>query len=150
MTNLSSPPSLPFLAPLSWAGPLLLAFAAACSSASPGSGTEPPPAPDAGTKDAAAPSACSPVPPSCSTTPSYANDVEPILQRSCLTCHSPGGDAADRDLTTPAHIMTIESLVSNDVSQCAMPPSGAPSSTNVSAADRATILQWLVCGGPNN
>ncbi|HEY2513574.1 MAG TPA: hypothetical protein VGI39_22050 [Polyangiaceae bacterium] len=118
-------------------------LAAACSS-SPASD------PSSGTPDAAAPACPAAVPASCPTTPSYANDVVPIFKRSCLTCHSPGGDSADVDLTTYANINNRESTVLTDVHQCTMPPTGAPPSTNVTSADRELILQWLVCGAPNN
>ena len=128
---------------LAVAAALWALLAVACSS-SPASD------PSSGTPDAAAPACPAVVPANCPTTPSYANDIAPIFKRSCMTCHSPGGDSADVDLTTYVGIANRESTVLTDVHQCSMPPAGAPTSTNVTSADRQLILQWLVCGAPNN
>ncbi len=39
------------------------------------------------------------------------------------------------------------SLINFDVKGCAMPPADAGPLTN---ADRATLLNWIACGAPNN
>ncbi len=88
-----------------------------------------------------APTACP------NTMPSYANDVAPIVQNVCGVCHAPGKIAANRELVDYTGIYSLKDAVFNQVSVCNMPPSDqAP----LGAADRATLLNWLVCGAPNN
>jgi mono/diheme cytochrome c family protein len=88
------------------------------------------------------------LPVACAATPpSYARDVAPILAAKCVVCHGPGGVEATRDLSTYDHVHTQRSSVLDQVHACMMPPAGGEALT---AAERATLLGWLVCGAPQN
>ncbi len=88
--------------------------------------------------------------PTCSAAPSYANDIAPLVAARCVACHSPGGVAADRDLTTWAGISNLESTVLAQVYSCMMPPADAGPGDALTPAEREELLQWLVCGAPDN
>ena len=82
-----------------------------------------------------------------STPPSYAKDVAPAIQSSCTPCHAPGGGASDRLLTDYADAFANRGSALNQIHACRMPPRGAPP---LSDANRKILLDWLVCGAPNN
>jgi hypothetical protein len=90
------------------------------------------------------------LPESCPQTPSYSMDIEPILQRTCLSCHAPGGVAADRDLTTYKNFRRLETTNFVQVNACLMPPADAGPDAALSLDERTELLQWFVCGSPNN
>ena len=79
--------------------------------------------------------------------PSYAGDVAPILSERCLLCHAPGGQVSNKPLDTYNHVYARRSAVLNQVHACNMPPSGEPQLTE---DERIIILDWLVCGAPDN
>lgn len=114
-----------------------------------GSGT----APDAGicTYDpaAGAPADCpSDLPSMCGDpAPSYSGSVASIFDSECGACHRPGGMAADKPLDTYAHVYKIRTTVLNRLVRCIMPPACAPQPTS---EQRHALLQWLVCGAPDN
>jgi hypothetical protein len=94
---------------------------------------------------------CPPAAPSaCARTPSYAKDIAPLVERSCVACHSPGGIAADRDLTSYSHFVRLETTDFVQVSDCLMPPADAGPDAALTLGDRTELLQWFVCGSPNN
>jgi hypothetical protein len=95
--------------------------------------------------------ACPPAAPSaCAQTPSYSKDIAPRVERSCVPCHSPGGIAADRDLTNYSHFVRLETTDFVQVSDCLMPPADAGPDAALTFRDRTELLQWFVCGSPNN
>lgn len=83
-----------------------------------------------------------------STTPSFANDVFPILQSNCATsnCHVSGG-------TAPFVIANYNDVKAKDisiksrVSARTMPPSGSNALSNDQIN---TIVTWVDAGAPNN
>jgi hypothetical protein len=79
--------------------------------------------------------------------PSYAADIAPVIHDRCAPCHSPGGSAGDRPLTSYAEVYARRGPVLNQTHACRMPPSGATAPT---PDERAALLGWLVCGAPNN
>jgi cytochrome c peroxidase len=81
------------------------------------------------------------------TVPSYASDVAPILKANCTVCHQAGGEAKELPLDDYASLQMLATQVLDQVAGCAMPPATL---TQLSDADRATLLAWLVCGAPNN
>ena len=88
------------------------------------------------------------VPDTCpATVPSYTNDVAPVIMERCLLCHAPGGQAGDKPLDTYAHLFSRRSAVLNQLAACNMPPAGEPQPTE---DERLIILDWLVCGAPDN
>lgn len=82
--------------------------------------------------------------------PSYAKDVAPALDRACnSTCHAPG--VGPWPLTNWADVADWGNIIGGDIEQCSMPPpdAGAGNGT-LTDKERAAILNWLVCGAPNN
>ena len=88
--------------------------------------------------------------PGCTSVPSYTADVAPLVHNTCLPCHAKGGTASDRDLTTYRGIVRIESTVLSQIYSCDMPPADAGPDAALTAPERTLLLQWLVCGAPNN
>jgi hypothetical protein len=82
--------------------------------------------------------------------PSYTRDIAPIMKRSCLDCHVQGGTSADRPLDTQAHLKKLSSTMFLQINSCLMPPADAGADAALSFDDRKEILQWLVCGSPDN
>ena len=79
--------------------------------------------------------------------PSYKNDVADILDARCNRCHGSGGSAAEKPLTDYASVYRLRSGVLNQTYSCNMPPKDEKQLTT---EQRAALLQWLVCGAPNN
>jgi predicted CXXCH cytochrome family protein len=87
-------------------------------------------------------------PASCPTTqPSYQTDVAPILQSYCVSCHQAGGSEANKPLDTYQSALNLSGDVEGEVAGCSMPPS---SDAQPTAAQRETLLTWILCGAPNN
>ena len=82
--------------------------------------------------------------------PSYANTVAPVIAARCTSCHRPGGLAASIQFDTYAKIAANSNKIHmvTQVYQCRMPPPSC--AAPLTADERQTLLQWLVCGGPNN
>jgi hypothetical protein len=89
--------------------------------------------------------------------PSYANDVVPVLEFSCLICHSPtlpdGGP--NPGYQSPYDYSTYEKQVQNkgifltQILACKMPNIDA-GATPLDEAQRLILMDWIVCGTPNN
>ena len=82
--------------------------------------------------------------------PSYASAVASIIAARCTVCHRPGGPGASIQFDTYAKIAANNNKIHmvTQVHMCRMPP---PSCAEpLTAGERQTLLQWLVCGGPNN
>lgn len=86
------------------------------------------------------------VPSSCSSTPSYASDVAPILASACTSCHSAGGEQSNKPLDSYASVARLASEVQSQLATCAMPPGSA----SLSSSDADKVLLWIECGAPNN
>ncbi len=84
--------------------------------------------------------------------PSYSGDVAPLVGHYCAVpgCHSPGG-ASPHDFTAYGGVKASAATMITQVQRCLMPPADAgPAITSFPAADRQTLLHWLVCGAPDN
>jgi hypothetical protein len=103
--------------------------------------------------------ACEPVPPpgSCPDdlpaacpvqAPSYQAEVAPLLEARCVGCHAAGQVASNRLLDGYGSVFSQRAAVLRQTYACQMPPAdaGAP----LTAAERAVLLGWLVCGAPPN
>lgn len=113
---------------------LLLLFAASCSSSGGGF-------PEAGA------TTCPALLRSCpKIVPSYSSVVLPILQANCVVCHSPRGGYG-YDESTYAQIHAQQSSILDKVNDCSMPPESYPP---LSSTERQALLDWLVCGSPDN
>jgi hypothetical protein len=85
----------------------------------------------------------------CRQPPSYASDIAPLVQRTCMPCHAAGGVAADRRLSTRAELTQLETTVIGQVNGCTMPPADAGPDAMMTPTDRTELEQWFICGAPN-
>jgi len=91
-----------------------------------------------------APTACP------SPAPTYEQDIKPIIEQRCITCHS--GDGMSElcpicwGLTTYQHVADWDDVIRGAMVACEMPP---PSSgITMTNAERLKILEWIRCGVP--
>jgi hypothetical protein len=87
-----------------------------------------------------------------STPPSWTKDVEPIVQSSCLECHSEGGiEWPLWDLSSYASVYRNRAAVLTQVYQCLMPSQDAsPHVPPLTSDQRETIVSWIACNAPDN
>jgi hypothetical protein len=79
--------------------------------------------------------------------PSYRLEAAPIIDERCNLCHFPGNAQSEDVFTDHGDIFPQRQTVLTRIYSCVMPPEDAPPLT---AAERATLLKWLVCGAPDN
>ncbi|MFT3769241.1 MAG: c-type cytochrome [Minicystis sp.] len=88
------------------------------------------------------------LPPSCpADAPGYKATIAPIIAARCGTCHTPAGAAPDKPFDTWAEVSQQRVGVLHQIYSCNMPPTEA---TQLTDAERAEILAWLVCGAPDD
>ncbi len=84
--------------------------------------------------------------------PSWSTEIQPIVNRTCKPCHFPGGQAVLQgpyDFETYAGFLHVgSSTIRSQLRSCKMPQAGGDEP--LSTADGDAILNWLVCGAPNN
>jgi hypothetical protein len=88
--------------------------------------------------------------PGCpSTVPSWSTQVRPIVDVWCAPCHFNGGSGTGKgyDFSTLAGIRGGLTTSLTDLHKCKMPPEDA---AVLSATDRETLIEWLVCDAPDN
>lgn len=73
------------------------------------------------------------------TTPTWADDVGPIVQARCATCHQPGG-IGPMSLVDPADAITWATAMRDAVVSRQMPPAGP---TSCGECNRYTNARWL-------
>jgi hypothetical protein len=122
---------------------MVLALIAGC-----GGGAGADPVTDGGEAEGA-PAMCTVMlPASCpDPAPSFAADVAPIIANHCRKCHRPGGVEQNQPLTTYQQIFSRRGTVLNQIYRCKMPPAGEPP---VPDTEVAVLLDWLICGAPDN
>jgi hypothetical protein len=103
----------------------------------------------AGTGDAPAPPCTWVLPRACPpTVPSFAMDIAPLIARRCRpACHEPGGVSEAQTLTTYAQVFAKRGTVLTQFLYCKMPPPPVPA---LPPEEGAQLLDWLICGSPNN
>jgi hypothetical protein len=79
--------------------------------------------------------------------PSYRLDAAPIIERRCNSCHFPGNSQSEDVFADYAGVFSRRQTVLTRIYSCVMPPAAAAALT---LEERATLLQWLVCGAPDN
>jgi|HubBroStandDraft_1064217.scaffolds.fasta_scaffold05509_4 hypothetical protein len=134
-----------------------LSVLAGCSDPPGNDPNVPDPTPDGTILDLEGTAVCPPATPSsCPQTPSYSKDIAPLIVRTCLPCHAPGGVAADRSfsagpgMASYANFLRLETTDFVQVAGCIMPPPDAGPDAALSLQDRTELLQWFVCGSPDN
>ena len=104
------------------------------------------------------PSAGNPAAPACpaglpdnsgcpTSAPSYATEIAPLVDERCGGCHYRGNRNSKQVLETYDYLHSSVSVIEKEVYGCQMPPQGEPV---LSEAERQRLLQWLVCGAPDN
>jgi hypothetical protein len=81
--------------------------------------------------------------------PSYTTEVAAIIARKCTVCHRAGGLEPANQFDTWAKIKKNNNNIHmlTQVYSCKMPQAcGEP----LTPGEKQTMLQWLVCGAPNN
>jgi hypothetical protein len=81
--------------------------------------------------------------------PSYTAEVAAIIARKCTVCHQPGGLEPVNQFDTLAKIKKNNNNIHmlTQVYSCRMPQAcGVP----LTPDEKQKLLQWLVCGAPNN
>jgi hypothetical protein len=122
-----------------------LVAAYACSSSSDGGAPA-----DGGSDATQEPPVCpNDLPGACpSPQPSYTNEVSAIIETKCNGCHADGGvGQSTEDFSTYDRIHGRRGPILNQVFSCQMPP---PDAGQLTPAERAALLGWLVCEAPNN
>lgn len=88
--------------------------------------------------------------------PSWSTEIHSIVDRSCNPCHFPpdgqalltGATAYDFSTYATFH-HAPGSTIAKDLRDCFMPLDGG-GDVPLSAADRAALVDWVVCGEPDN
>ena len=79
--------------------------------------------------------------------PSFADVYMNVISPACIQCHSPGGQEANKPLTTYQQVYGEASQIRNQVFyQCLMPPSDAPDM--LTDDQRQMLWDWIACGAP--
>jgi uncharacterized membrane protein len=81
------------------------------------------------------------------TAPSYAAQVGEVIERRCAVCHYPGNNQSTKVFDDYAGIFAERRTMLTQIYGCKMPLAGA---MPLSPAERKALLQWFVCGAPNN
>jgi hypothetical protein len=80
--------------------------------------------------------------------PSYQREVTPLLQRYCLSCHAPGGEAGeDHDFTRYETLHAQRRQLGGEHETGAMPPGDRP---QPSRSERALLQRWACLGAPRD
>lgn len=89
-----------------------------------------------------------PTPSNCTTTKSFASDVNPIIQTSCALnagCHASGSTNGPGPLTSYAQVFNARVNIKNAVSNGTM-----PQNSSLSTDQKNAIICWIDNGAPNN
>lgn len=82
-----------------------------------------------------------------SAAPSYRGEVAAIIEQRCATCHYPNNLQSGDVFADYEDVYGARQTVLTRVYGCVMPPDGAAPLT---PEERRALLQWLVCGAPDN
>lgn len=83
-----------------------------------------------------------------STPPSYANDIVPILNARCSSCHTEADPSGPWPFDTHTDVSDWSTLISRDLERCSMPPPN--SGLLFPDSERELVHAWLLCGAPDN
>jgi hypothetical protein len=79
--------------------------------------------------------------PCASAPPSFAGEVQPILEKRCFRCHTGDGPAADEhDFSKIDRVLGERSAIREQVASCGMPPRSP-----LADAEASTLLRWATC-----
>lgn len=84
----------------------------------------------------------------CTTaSPSYAKQTAAIIEQRCAVCHFAGNTQSARVFESYADIFEQRRGMLTQIYSCRMPPEV---SVQLTAGERSALLQWFVCGAPDN
>lgn len=90
----------------------------------------------------------------CAAPPSFYADVQPILEKNCVSCHRPG-EAAPMSFLSYKEVRPYAAAIKASVAQRRMPPWNADphvgafaNDRSLSAADIRTLTEWAANGAP--
>lgn len=88
-----------------------------------------------------------PAPITCTSTPSFANDVNPIIQSTCTAsgCHDAVSSNGPGSLITYQRIHDAKTSIRAAIISGTMPKSGS-----LTTAQKTAIVCWIDGGAPNN
>ena len=88
-----------------------------------------------------------PAPVTCTSTPSFANDVNPIIQSTCAVsgCHDAVSSNGPGALITHQRIFDARSSIRSAIISGTMPKNGS-----LTTAQKTAIVCWIDGGAPNN
>lgn len=84
----------------------------------------------------------------CDTTAvSYNQDILPIINSNCISCHTPGGQQGSSPFTSYDEIKNYSASMVERVNGVGgiMPPTGT-----IPSCDKLKIEAWVKAGAPNN
>jgi hypothetical protein len=79
--------------------------------------------------------------------PSYAGEVEKMIEQRCAGCHFPGNTQSSKVFAEYAGIHAERRGMLSQIYSCAMPPDNA---VELSPEERRALLKWFVCGALDN
>lgn len=82
------------------------------------------------------------------TVPSYADQIAPLIQARCQTCHAPQNDSGLWSLGDRESVAKWSDTVLRQIRSCSQPP--PDSGVYLTVSERHALEAWLVCGAPNN
>ncbi len=88
------------------------------------------------------------LPSTCVVAPSWSLKVSPIFNRACVSCHGGDGGEAAHPMVTWADVAARKTSVLSQIYACKMPTADA--GVTFTSEERSVVLQWLVCGAPEN
>jgi hypothetical protein len=77
--------------------------------------------------------------------PSYGREVAPIIDERCNACHYPGNAQTTAVWSDYDAVYARRRTIQSRIYSCVMPPQSAP---QLPPRERAVLLEWLVCGAP--
>jgi hypothetical protein len=80
--------------------------------------------------------------------PSYAEEIAPLLERRCQTCHTPGNDSGLWSLGDHESAAEWTETTLRVIRNCSQPP--PDSGVYLTSSERRALEAWLVCGAPDN
>jgi cytochrome c5 len=84
----------------------------------------------------------------CATAaPSYAEQTAAMIDQRCTVCHFFGNTQSTQIFETYDDVFDQKRGMLTQIYSCRMPPEGA---VQLSSEERKALLQWFVCGAPDN
>jgi cytochrome c5 len=79
----------------------------------------------------------------CQTDGEAFDAILPILQKSCIPCHSVSAPDAAWPLTTYHDVEAWSGVVEGDILNCTMPP--VDGGYSITDTERLALVNWMIC-----